>query len=279
MKNIKSLLIIAGLFFTINMVNGQTLSTAITVVRQTQNQWCWAACSESVLKLYGTTSTQCEINNYAWRKTTCCSAPSGCNKPNELSGAGAIDDVLKHFGALNTQLFNSALTVAQIKTALTEKRPFVLACYWAAGGGHAIVGCVYDVAGSKLTMMDPWQNNGMTTCNFSGGSTIIVSGSQGNWGGTLVVTDLLTTGVNETARLSGIEVYPSPATSVLNINLPTTTGSYNVAICNYLGAVVKQTSIAGKTSTVDISSFTNGMYVVKVIDSQNAEAIFKVVKN
>jgi Secretion system C-terminal sorting domain/Papain-like cysteine protease AvrRpt2 len=282
MKNIKSLsILIAAVFFAVITVNGQVLTSGIKVVSQTQTNWCWAACSQSVLQLYGTTKSQCEINNFAWSKSNCCTSPGGCNNTNNLSGAsGTVDKVLMSLGSLTTQNYNAALTVAQIKTALTDGRPFVIACYWTGGGGHAIVGCAYDVAGGKLTMMDPWQNNGMTTCNFSGGSSnIVVSGSQGSWGGTLVVTSSLT-GINEASKLSGIQIYPSPATDLLNISVPTE-GTYNVAIYNYLGAVVNQTNIpAGKiSSAVDISNLTKGMYFVKVVDAKQSEAVFKVVKD
>ena len=277
MKNIKSLLVIASLFFTINMVNGQAVSANVEVVMQTQSNWCWAANSECVLRYYGVIKKQCEIVNFKQAKTTCCTGPSSCNQTSEMP---PIQKIITDFGGIASKVYTGALSVSQITTILGDKRPFIIGCMWSAGGGHVLVGCAYNSSTSKLTVMDPWQNNGMTTSTYTGGTAITMSGSAGTWKeGVEVTAKPNSTGVNEVANLSGIDVYPSLVTNALNISVPSATGIYNVAIYNYLGTVVKQASIAGKTSTVDISSLTNGMYFVKVIDAQNAQAIFRIVKN
>ena len=65
---------------------------------------------------------------------------------------------------------------------------FIIGVMWNAGGGHVVVGCGYNTNTSKLTVMDPW--NGTTTNNYSGGSSIVISGSSGTWKEGLEVTDM-----------------------------------------------------------------------------------------
>ncbi len=196
MKKINTILYVAILFIIATRSGAQVLQANVSVVQQQQNQWCWAANSECILKYYGftTNTTQCLINNYAWSKSTCCTSPSGCNQSNQITGTGAIDDILTHFGSLTSTFYNRSLTVAEVKTALTDTRPFVIGVMWSAGGGHVVVGCAYNVSSSTLTFMDPWQNNGMTTCAFSGGTSISTNTGSGTWSQSLVVTSAPTGG-------------------------------------------------------------------------------------
>ena len=59
-----------------------------------------------------------------------------------------------------------------------------------------------------------------------------------------------------------IAVYPNPAHSVIGMRLPTSGSTNVVSIINCLGEVVTSLDIA-TTSTVDVSNFASGVYVVK----------------
>ncbi|MCB0395424.1 MAG: T9SS type A sorting domain-containing protein [Flavobacteriales bacterium] len=185
MKNVKTLLAIVG--FAIGLAgaaNAQTVTADVEVVMQTQSNWCWAANSECILRYYGTEASQCEINNFNWNKSTCCGSPGSCNQTNEMI---PIKDILTHFGPVNSKLYTGPLSVSQITTILGDERPFIIGVMWNSSGGHVVVGCGYNTSTSKLTVMDPW--NGTTTGNYSGGSSIVISGSSGTWKEGLEVTD------------------------------------------------------------------------------------------
>ncbi len=91
-----------------------------------------------------------------------------------------------------------------------------------------------------------------------------------------------TLAVDDYDTLSGLTITPNPAKDILNINLgQKAIGNHNIFIYNILGSVVKKTSIShtSKKSTIDVSTMSSGLYIVKVINEQNNWAIFKIVKD
>jgi len=72
-------------------------------------------------------------------------------------------------------------------------------------------------------------------------------------------------------------IYPNPATNNLSIDLNSHEESYTFQISDVLGTILitdKMTS----TSTIDLSSISNGIYFVKLIDKENKTFIKKFLK-
>ncbi len=141
----------------------------IPVNIQEQDQWCWAGVSKSVLNYYGHTVSQCEIAEYnrtvaTWRSfgtQNCCTVPNGdCNYWNYNWGtSGSIQDILVHFKNIQNKGNGAALSLTEIKTELSNLRPFVIRWGWTAGGGHFLVGHGLTTD-NTLYYMNPWFGEG-----------------------------------------------------------------------------------------------------------------------
>jgi hypothetical protein len=228
MKTIKIITAAAFMLFAINTVTAQVYKANVPVVSQQQNEWCWDANSKCILNYYGFAVTQCTIAEYVrtidpgtFGSTNCCSNPSGkCNNPNYLAGASGVQGVLKHFGNIESDPIETTIPLTKITEELGAKRPFIILITWSSGGGHVVVGCQYNTSTSYITFMDPWQNNGMTTCKHTNtGTAIVTSSGTGTWSETLLVlTPYVTTGIDHTTVSSLVNIFPNPSAGELNIN-------------------------------------------------------------
>ena len=77
-------------------------------------------------------------------------------------------------------------------------------------------------------------------------------------------------------KQKSIIIYPNPANDILHITLPGTTSS--VDIFNALGQKVYQ-SAGENLSTINISSFSNGLYIIRAkIKTGLIESKFMVLR-
>jgi hypothetical protein len=73
------------------------------------------------------------------------------------------------------------------------------------------------------------------------------------------------TGLSTTSStLNSLKIYPNPASTILNIELESP--GYFIAI---LTGISGQTVISQKSTLIDISSLPNGLYVLRILDSEN----------
>ncbi|OYW17384.1 MAG: hypothetical protein B7Z54_08235 [Sphingobacteriales bacterium 12-47-4] len=64
-----------------------------------------------------------------------------------------------------------------------------------------------------------------------------------------------------------IKYYPNPATSFINFEIqPGTGNNMNLYVINFLGKQVYETKITATRTTVDLSSFTRGVYIFQLRD-------------
>ncbi len=101
-------------------------------------------------------------------------------------------------------------------------------------------------------------------------------GEEGQLSGTLVVrsNDLANewvevpvsvavfVGINENGEQGYVSMYPNPATAIVKLQANTTINS--VEVYNAVGQMVLNTTVKGKTTSLDVSSLQNGVYFVKV---------------
>jgi Leucine-rich repeat (LRR) protein len=74
----------------------------------------------------------------------------------------------------------------------------------------------------------------------------------------------------------GAKIYPNPITDILNIELPTT-GSYRVTVLNSIGDVVTQKTASSVNTTIDMSAYNSGIYIIKVTTG-NRSYTGKIIK-
>ncbi|WP_282036701.1 T9SS type A sorting domain-containing protein [Saccharicrinis aurantiacus] len=82
----------------------------------------------------------------------------------------------------------------------------------------------------------------------------------------------LATNIHET-KIPSISVYPNPTTGLVNIS----TEVEKVEVYNVSGSLVKVVNGPALTG-FDISNLSNGLYVLKVTDSNNETALIKINK-
>lgn len=162
-----------ALLFLCPCVNGQTIS--VPVVYQEQDQWCWAGCTKCILNYFKYTVNQCDIADYTRTVSTwhsygavnCCTDPGvGCNYWNYMYGCtGSLEDILMHFDAITTH-HQGALTISEMQTEATNKKPTVFHWSWYSGGGHFVVGSGAD-AGGNVHYMNPWFGEGAHVSTYS----------------------------------------------------------------------------------------------------------------
>jgi hypothetical protein len=161
---------------------GSARCSGLTVERQSQTQWCWAAVSNSVSHFYDAASTwtQCTIANAELGQTGCCTngASSGCNK------SWYLDKALTRVGCF-LSIASGTLTFATIKSLINSSRPPCARQAWSGGGAHfmAIV-CYFEgllglIAGAggtakRLRISDPWYGDSVLDYD------VFVSGYQGS---------------------------------------------------------------------------------------------------
>jgi len=78
-------------------------------------------------------------------------------------------------------------------------------------------------------------------------------------------TDLPVSVGEESSDETSFTIYPNPATAELTINFGKA-ASYAVQLCNMLGEVLEQTQINSASLSLNISSYTKGIYFITVTD-------------
>lgn len=168
----KTIVILSALIISTS-VHAQVLN--VMEVQQEHNQWCWAGVSSSILDYYCTPTDQCDIAEYTRTVATwydygaenCCENPNaGCNYVNYAWGySGSIQDILYHFGDIQSNGVSSYLTHTQLKASLMNNKLFVIRWGWVGGGGHFVLG--HGVVDSQIYYMDPWYGEGYKIANYS----------------------------------------------------------------------------------------------------------------
>ena len=156
--------------FTFLFINNTYSQLLVPLVIQTQSNWCWAACSQSILGYHGYSVSQCQLaeyvkqkQNWAGNTNDCCQNPSGCDSANYLGNvAGSIQDILMTYGNIISHEVSSALSPLTITSEISDSRPFVIRYGYYPNlydVGHFVVGSgiTHDpyTSGYYIDIMDP----------------------------------------------------------------------------------------------------------------------------
>jgi hypothetical protein len=91
----------------------------------------------------------------------------------------------------------------------------------------------------------------------------------GNMAGTITVNEVL--GVDDNT-LNAISVYPNPASSTINLVLPKTMQTGQIAVIDILGKQVYSQEFESKENiSIDILSWSTGSYFLKVVSGENTQ--------
>lgn len=173
MKNKRLIVLYIFLIFSFLTVSTQNLQAEKKVLnvpntRQEQTQWCWAGCSQAVLKYYKKTIKQCYMANFARSRRDCCTNPGNCNQPNAMyASAGSLQDILKRW-CVGSKPVAKSLPWTTVKKEIKGSKPLIIRYGWATGGGHFIVLRGYESRNNNnfCYLMDPWNGLGTFTYDY-----------------------------------------------------------------------------------------------------------------
>jgi hypothetical protein len=73
----------------------------------------------------------------------------------------------------------------------------------------------------------------------------------------------ITTGINETKNTGGVSIYPNPSNGLVNLTVAKYANA-KVQVLNSVGKVVYNENISSAENKIDLTKFTNGLYIVTV---------------
>src|SRR5262245_36707139 len=147
----------------------------VPYVRQEQNEWCWAACTQMVAAYMGKGNIkQCELANFLHGQSDCCQHPGSvnCNQPCPLED---IVPVYAHVGISGIGDGHPE-SLAVMLRELKAKRPVEVGFLWFGGGGHVVIVRGVDAQGN-FAVHDPWFGSGPVTY-----MELLTAYGQGRWG-------------------------------------------------------------------------------------------------
>ncbi|WP_172652936.1 papain-like cysteine protease family protein [Rhodococcus opacus] len=139
---------------------------SVPLIYQEQTNWCWAACTEMILRYHNETRyRQCDFASWLFGQSGCCSYPSSsiCNQgayPNQITAV---------FQAwlIQSQYANYAVSYNSLDAELINGRPIEVAYHWSSGGGHValVIETNYANGSYLVTVNDPWYGRIVTPYN------------------------------------------------------------------------------------------------------------------
>jgi len=161
-----------------NLTTSTQKTLNLPTVQQEQTNWCWAGTAQAILSFHSVSETQCNMANYVFSLTTCCTNPTStsCNQGTYNSQQSSL---YSHFGFTNTAI-NTYLSFQQVQSEINANRPFKFGWSWTSGGGHAMAVRGYDSTNSYVYYMDPWTGE-YKTITYSAA----VSASDHTWSSTI----------------------------------------------------------------------------------------------
>ena len=138
-----------------------------------------------------------------------------------------------------------------------------------------MVGCGYNQTTKAITMMDSWQNNGMTTKSYSSGSSISTNSGSGTWAETLVLTTNPSTGRKNIDNSSAINIFPNPSNGEVPVQSAEMIKAVNVY--NSMGQLIhSNNAVTDKSISININ--VSGLYSIQTVTENGVSNKMVVVK-
>lgn len=84
------------------------------------------------------------------------------------------------------------------------------------------------------------------------------------------------TGITDNSQNSDVNIYPNPATDLINIKLINTPKS--IEVLNILGEVVMKNNPSSNATTISTASLSSGLYFIRIYNNDNSIGIKKIYK-
>lgn len=139
------------------------LSVALPYVAQTEDNWCWAACGEMLMRPRGIAQTQCSLASLQFHPLQCCpspGAPHGCDKV-------AWPDRIYPKAGLACDPVDGQVTEARLNDELAHGRPVQVLYQWTGSSSTHVVLVVDRLADGRYAVLDPDRKVGRSFCRFS----------------------------------------------------------------------------------------------------------------
>ena len=91
----------------------------------------------------------------------------------------------------------------------------------------------------------------------------------------VTLTGLVST---EDLLMEDIRVYPNPTMDNLTLSLDIATGDYDYQIYNQSGELIRRQRISSDSEEIDFSSYSSGLYFMKVLKEEKYSRTVKIVK-
>lgn len=124
-------------------------------VAQTEENWCWAACGEMIMRPRGIPHSQCTLASAQFALNCCPSpvAPKSCNK-------GCWPDNSYPSAGVATTRVNTTLSPAQISAELAAGRQVQVCYQWTGSPSTHVALIVDEYPNGDYEVYDPWPGYG-----------------------------------------------------------------------------------------------------------------------
>ncbi len=123
------------------------------------------------------------------------------------------------------------------------------------------------ITGDSLTAIVNWNPN------YEGPALLKVRSSndcgESAWSDSLIIQAYTCLGTDDNDIENSLRVYPNPATNTLIIEKQNHNKPYNIEIYNSTGTKVFTTNTATKITSIDVSEWISGVYVVKIVSGND----------
>lgn len=79
----------------------------------------------------------------------------------------------------------------------------------------------------------------------------------------------ITLGINDLTLANNFKIYPNPASSKINIKLPSTLNTVTLEAFNTLGSKIYNQDISNLNTSIDVSNWSNGIYLIHLKTDNN----------
>jgi hypothetical protein len=129
--------------------------------RQTENNWCWAACAQMVFEYYHTNSLQqCDLASGQFGQVCCANPSSAACDQGEWP-----DDVYPKY-AMGFVRLNSSMSLSDVTTEISNQRPVEVYYAWSGNAGAHVALIVGVFPNGDVWVHDPWYGSGQRAFSF-----------------------------------------------------------------------------------------------------------------
>ncbi len=167
------------------------------------------------------------------------------------------------------RVWNAVLTPTEInnlKDCEAQAQPELIAYYKFNQGYDGVSNT------STTTLLDSAGSNNGTLTNFA------LTGATSNWkSGSPVTTGNTCTTLDNSSfeAISNLKVYPNPSTGIFNISAQE---NVTIEVYDLVGKQIKTQEVPVGTSTIDISNYASGVYLLKATNTKGAVNNYKLIK-